>query len=270
MNREACEHARDAQGMSNLDSSSAAAPAAGATTVEPARDALAALSALPARSNSIYRCCGKRICDVCLASLAGFALLPIIGVVWLLVRIKLGSPAIFRQPRAGLAGQAFTVFKFRSMREACDANGQPLSDEQRLTAFGKRLRSLSLDELPQLWNIVRGDMSLIGPRPLLVRYLPRYSAEQSRRHELRPGITGWAQVNGRNAIDWDQKFKLDVWYVDHCSLALDLRILLATVASVVLRRGISSDSHVTMPEFMGDSATPDAIADPNAQHNSHV
>ncbi|MCA9149738.1 MAG: sugar transferase [Planctomycetales bacterium] len=227
------------------------------------------LTPAPATSYSFYRCCGKRLFDVVLAGTAGLCLLPVIGITWLFVRFKLGSPAIFQQPRAGLHGGVFTLFKFRSMKEAVDQHGHPLPDEQRLTSFGQKLRSLSLDELPQLWNIVRGDMSLIGPRPLLVRYLPRYSPQQARRHEVRPGITGWAQVNGRNSIEWDEKFKLDVWYVDHCSLMLDLRILFATFASVFLRRGISSDSHVTMPEFMG-TATNAAAEHTAVDANGHT
>jgi lipopolysaccharide/colanic/teichoic acid biosynthesis glycosyltransferase len=168
-----------------------------------------------------------------------------------LVRWHLGSPVLFRQPRAGKNGRSFTLYKFRTMRDAKDQQERPLPDDQRLTIFGHWLRSLSLDELPQLWNILRGDMSVVGPRPLLVRYLNRYSPEQARRHEVRPGITGWAQVNGRNALSWEQKFELDVWYVDHCSFPLDLRILLRTIGSVLTRRGISANDHVSMTEFMG-------------------
>jgi lipopolysaccharide/colanic/teichoic acid biosynthesis glycosyltransferase len=199
-----------------------------------------------------YTSFAKRALDFLAALLATLVLSPVILVVFLLVRYRLGAPAVFRQPRAGWRGRVFTVYKFRTMTDAVDAQGKSLPDEQRLTPFGQRLRSLSLDELPQLWNILRGEMSLVGPRPLLVRYLLRYSAEQMRRHAVRPGITGWAQVNGRNAIDWDKKFRLDVWYVDHVSFWLDLKILGLTLAKVVRRDGIQADQHATMPEFMGD------------------
>ncbi len=167
------------------------------------------------------------------------------------MRWRLGAPVLFRQARAGRHGKPFTLYKFRTMREAVDADGQPLPDELRLTRCGSLLRSLSLDELPQLWNILRGDMSVVGPRPLLVRYLPRYSREQARRHDVRPGITGWAQIHGRNALDWDERFRLDVWYVDHYGLTVDLQILLRTVACVLMRQGVSAENHVTMSEFLG-------------------
>ncbi len=206
----------------------------------------------------------KRPLDLLLAAAAAVALSPLILGVYLLVRWKLGSPAIFRQPRAGRNGRVFTLYKFRSMRDATDPLGQPLPDEQRLTPLGLRLRALSLDELPQLWNILRGEMSLVGPRPLLVRYLPRYSPEQARRHDVRPGVTGWAQVNGRNAISWDEKFRLDVWYADHCSLGLDLKILAKTVARVLRRDDISSQGHATMPEFMGHEANSDVTTSQGA------
>jgi lipopolysaccharide/colanic/teichoic acid biosynthesis glycosyltransferase len=199
-----------------------------------------------------YRAMGKRCIDLVLAATASVLLSPLILLVFLLVRWRLGAPAIFCQARAGRYGRPFTLYKFRTMRDANDALGRPLPDEQRLTPLGQRLRSLSLDELPQLWNILRGDMSLIGPRPLLVRYLARYSTQQARRHDVRPGITGWAQVNGRNAISWSEKFRLDVWYVDHCSLTLDARILWRTAVNVLTRHGISSGDHATMPEFMGE------------------
>ncbi len=202
----------------------------------------------------------KRLLDGLAAALAGVLLSPLIVATGILVRWKLGRPALFRQPRAGLRGRQFTLYKFRTMCDAYDDDGQPLPDAQRLTPFGQKLRSLSLDELPQLWNIVRGDMSLIGPRPLLVRYLPRYSREQARRHEVRPGITGWAQVNGRNAISWSEKFRLDVWYVEHCSFTLDLRILWLTMVSLLTRRGISSANHVTMPEFMGEPSASESTS----------
>ena len=174
-----------------------------------------------------------------------------LAILTLLVRLTLGSPVLFRQPRGGRGGQRFVICKFRTMRDACDAAGEPLPDEQRLTRFGKLLRSLSLDELPQIWNVVRGDMSIVGPRPLLVEYLQRYSPEQARRHDVVPGITGWAQVNGRNAISWEAKFELDVWYVDHLSFVLDVRILWLTLLKVFARKGVSSEGHSTMPLFMG-------------------
>ncbi len=176
---------------------------------------------------------------------------PLLVVIALLVWWRLGSPVLFRQVRPGLNGSPFEMLKFRTMREATDAAGQRLPDSERLTRFGSWLRATSLDELPELWNVLRGDMSLVGPRPLLVEYLDRYSPEQARRHEVRPGVTGWAQVNGRNAIGWEEKFRLDVWYVDNRSLWLDLKILLITVCQVLSRKGISATDHVTMPEFEG-------------------
>ena len=156
---------------------------------------------------------------------------------------------MFRQQRPGLGGKPFEMIKFRSMKDALDEDGQPLPDEQRLTPFGNRLRSMSLDELPTLWNVVKGDMSLVGPRPLLMEYLPLYDDKQSRRHEVKPGVTGWAQVNGRNAISWEDKFNLDVWYVDNQSFWLDIKILFLTVKKVLIKEGISADDHVTMPFF---------------------
>ena len=209
------------------------------------------LSQVCGRRRSCFEIGFKRGLDILFALIAGVCLSPLIAVVFLLVRWKLGAPAIFKQSRAGRDGRIFTLYKFRSMRDATDAHGKPLPDAERLTPFGVRLRSMSLDELPQLWNILRGDMSLVGPRPLLDRYLDRYTPTQARRHEVRPGITGWAQVNGRNAINWDDKFKLDVWYVDHCSFLVDLQILFGTFIRVVTRDGISSGEHATMPEFMG-------------------
>ncbi|HEX6038652.1 sugar transferase [Longimicrobium sp.] len=194
----------------------------------------------------------KRLLDLALAVPALVILSPVLAGTALLVRLRLGTPVLFRQERPGLHGRPFRLLKFRTMRDALDSRGEPLPDEQRLTAFGRRLRSTSLDELPTLWNVVRGDMSLVGPRPLLMEYLPRYSPEQARRHEVRPGITGWAQVNGRNALSWDEKFRLDVWYVDHRSLALDLRILWMTVRKVFVREGISQPGHVTMEKFRGN------------------
>jgi lipopolysaccharide/colanic/teichoic acid biosynthesis glycosyltransferase len=168
-----------------------------------------------------------------------------------LIRLKLGGPVLFRQQRPGRDGEVFEVIKFRSMNNARGADGELLPDEERLTPFGNRLRRLSLDELPTLWNVVRGDMSLVGPRPLLVQYLDRYTPEQRRRHDVLPGVTGWAQINGRNAINWDEKFEHDVWYVENVSLGTDLRILFRTAAHVLGQRGISADGHATMPEFMG-------------------
>ena len=193
----------------------------------------------------------KRLVDIFLSSAMLVLLSPIMAIVAIAVRIDLGAPVLFRQVRTGLKGRPFTLYKFRTMRGAHSGELAPDRDEERLTAFGRRLRASSLDELPELWNVLRGDMSLVGPRPLLMRYLPLYSAEQMRRHDVRPGLTGWAQVNGRNALTWEEKFKLDVWYVDHRSFLLDLRILLLTVAAVFMRQGISSESSATMPEFKG-------------------
>ena len=170
-----------------------------------------------------------------------------------LVYIKIGKPVLFRQVRPGWHAAAFQLYKLRTMTDSCDASGRLLPDAQRLTPFGRFLRSTSLDELPELWNVLRGDMSLVGPRPLLMQYLDRYTPEQARRHEVRPGLTGWAQVNGRNAISWEEKFALDVWYVDHVSLRLDLVILLRTVAAVLRRTGISAAGEATMAEFQGTS-----------------
>lgn len=177
--------------------------------------------------------------------------LPVLAIVALLVRIKLGSPVFFRQKRPGLNGRIFEMVKFRSMLDARDASGRLLPDAERLTAFGKSLRSASLDELPELWNVLRGDMSLVGPRPLLVHYLDRYSSRQARRHDVRPGITGLAQVMGRNAISWDEKFEWDVRYVETQSLWLDLKILFLTLRTVFFRTGISAQGDATMPEFRG-------------------
>ena len=190
----------------------------------------------------------KRALDVAVSGAVLAVSAPVMAVTAALVRAQMGSPVLFAQQRPGIRGEPFTVYKVRSMR---DGDGP---DEERLTSLGKFLRASSLDELPQLWNVLRGDMSLVGPRPLLMRYLPRYSAEQARRHEVPPGITGWAQVNGRNALSWDEKFALDVWYVDHWSLALDVEILVRTALKVVVRDGIAREGHATMPEFMGSTA----------------
>ncbi len=177
-------------------------------------------------------------------------LLPMLAIA-ALIAVRLGRPVLFRQTRPGRGGRPFEIMKFRTMRDATDAQGWPLPDAERLTAFGKALRATSLDELPELLNVLRGEMSLVGPRPLLVRYLPLYSPEQARRHEVRPGITGWAQVNGRNAISWERKFDLDVWYVDHRSFGLDIKTLLLTAKKVVVREGITASDHATTAEFLG-------------------
>lgn len=195
----------------------------------------------------------KRLFDF-LASLITLILLsPIIALVAWKIRKNLGSPVLFRQTRPGLNGKSFEMVKFRSMKDAVDAKGNPLPDDERMTPFGDKLRSSSLDELPGLWNVLKGDMSLVGPRPLLVQYLPLYNKEQARRHDVRPGITGWAQINGRNAISWEEKFALDVWYVDNRTLWLDIKILFLTVKKVFVKEGISADGHVTIEPFMGSS-----------------
>jgi len=195
----------------------------------------------------------KRLLDVTVASLALFLLSPLVLFIGLRVRKEFGSPIFFRQYRPGLAGKAFEIIKFRTMNDARDFYGKNLTDERRLTAFGCWLRSVSLDELPELWNVLKGDMSLVGPRPLLMEYLPLYSREQARRHEVRPGITGWAQVNGRNSISWEEKFRLDVWYVDNRSFWLDLKILALTLKQVLLRHGVSAPGEATMAKFKGNS-----------------
>ncbi|MFS1882130.1 sugar transferase [Vibrio splendidus] len=195
----------------------------------------------------------KRVFDV-LASLCLLLILsPLIIMVAQKIRHNLGAPIFFRQVRPGLNGETFEMVKFRSMKDAVDANGNLLPDNERMTPFGDKLRSSSLDELPGLWNVFKGDMSLVGPRPLLVQYLPLYNKEQARRHDVRPGITGWAQINGRNAISWEEKFELDVWYVDNRSLWLDIKVLFLTVKKVFVKEGISADGHVTIEPFMGSS-----------------
>jgi sugar transferase EpsL len=193
----------------------------------------------------------KRFIDLLAAAVALLLLSPVMAVVAVLVRRRLGAPVIFRQVRPGLHGKPFLLYKFRTMTDDVDEDGVPLPDYMRLTPFGKLLRKYSLDELPQLLNVVKGDLSLVGPRPLLMEYLDLYTAEQARRHLVRPGITGWAQVNGRNGIGWDDKLRLDVWYVDNRSLLLDLRILLMTVAKVSKAEGVHQDHHVTMEKFTG-------------------
>jgi lipopolysaccharide/colanic/teichoic acid biosynthesis glycosyltransferase len=193
----------------------------------------------------------KRVFDLVL-TIPGFLLIsPILFIIALLIWIKMGRPIIFRQVRPGFQGQPFPVFKFRTMLESFDSNGELLSDEARLTQLGRTLRSFSLDELPELINVLRGEMSLVGPRPLLMRYLERYTSEQTRRHDVLPGMAGWAQVNGRNALTWEDKFKFDVWYVDHWSLTLDVKILLRTLGTVLRREGINQPGQATADEFMG-------------------
>ncbi len=200
----------------------------------------------------IYNRFVKRLLDI-LCSLTALVLLSwLFLILAIVVRIKLGAPILFKQQRPGKKGRIFTLYKFRTMTDEKDAKGELLPDEDRLPAFGRFLRSTSLDELPELINILKGDMSIVGPRPLLVRYLPLYSPEQARRHDVRPGLTGYAQVSGRNTITWQEKFKLDVWYVDHVSFSLDVKILLKTVKSVLKREGISSESSATMEEFTGN------------------
>lgn len=193
----------------------------------------------------------KRIVDAVVASIMLLVLALPMALLAALVRISVGRPVLFRQQRPGIRGETFQLIKFRTMTNATDLNGPPLSDAVRLTSFGRFLRASSLDELPELWNVLRGDMSLVGPRPLLMEYLPLYSPEQARRHEVRPGLTGWAQVNGRNAISWEDKFRLDLWYVDNQSLWLDLKILFLTFVRVFQRSGISAEGEATMPKFTG-------------------
>jgi sugar transferase EpsL len=193
----------------------------------------------------------KRALDIAVSLLWLILLSPLLGLIALAVRLTMGYPVLFRQRRPGLHGRPFTIYKFRTMTDARGAQGNLLPDGRRLTRLGLFLRRTSLDELPELFNVLRGNMSLVGPRPLLMRYLDRYTPEQMRRHQVRPGITGWAQVNGRNAITWDQKFALDVWYVDHWSLRLDLKIIALTVWKVLAHEGISQPGQATMEEFMG-------------------
>ena len=193
----------------------------------------------------------KRLFDVGVSGLGLLVGAPFLIVLALMIWIKLGHPIMFVQTRPGTHGKTFKMIKFRTMKDAVDVQGNPLPDSERMTAFGQILRSTSLDELPELWNVLKGDMSLVGPRPLLMEYLPLYSKEQYRRHQVRPGVTGWAQVNGRNAISWEEKFKLDVWYVDNRSLWLDLKILSLTVKKVLVRDGISGEGEATMSKFTG-------------------
>jgi sugar transferase EpsL len=201
--------------------------------------------------DTFYRRRGKRLLDLALTLPAAAALLPLGLALAAAVRLALGTPVLFRQRRPGLGARPFELLKLRTMTDARDESGEPLPDAERLTRFGRLLRRTSLDELPELVNVLRGEMSLVGPRPLLVQYLERYSPQQARRHEVRPGLTGWAQVRGRNALDWPERLACDVWYVDHVSLALDLRILAATAWQVLRGTGVSAAGHDTMPEFRG-------------------
>lgn len=196
----------------------------------------------------------KRMFDIALAGLGLLFLLPVLLGVALAIRFNLGSPVLFHQERPGLKGKPFRMVKFRSMKDGVGSDGVPLPDEMRLTKFGRILRASSLDELPELWNVLKGDMSLVGPRPLLMEYLPLYSEEQSKRHEVRPGVTGWAQVNGRNALAWEDKFKLDVWYVENRSFSLDIKILYLTVKKVLVRDGISESGQATATKFTGSDS----------------
>ncbi|MFM2653668.1 sugar transferase [Vibrio owensii] len=193
----------------------------------------------------------KRAFDFAASLLGVTIFIPIYILLAVLIRFNLGSPVLFKQTRPGLNGKPFEMIKFRTMRDAYDDDGNPLPDSERMTPFGYKLRNSSLDELPGLWSVLKGDMSLVGPRPLLMQYLSLYSKEQSRRHDVRPGVTGWAQINGRNAISWEDKFALDVWYVDNRTFWLDIKILFLTVKKVFVKEGISADDHVTMPEFEG-------------------
>ncbi len=202
-------------------------------------------------TNQFYRRFGKRLFDLVLTVPALIVLAPLLALVALAARLKLGTPVLFCQERPGLNERLFVMKKFRSMRDALDEAGEPLPDAERLTDFGRFLRSTSLDELPELFNVLRGQMSLVGPRPLLVRYLDLYSPAQKRRHEVRPGLTGWAQVNGRNALAWEEKFALDIWYVEHLGFWLDVKILILTVIKMLHREGISQPGQATMEEFRG-------------------
>jgi len=194
----------------------------------------------------------KRLIDITASSAALVALSPILAVTAYKVKKNLGSPVLFKQTRPGLNGKPFEMIKFRTMKDATDKQGNLLPDSERLTPFGQKLRSTSLDELPELWNVLKGDMSLVGPRPLLMEYLPLYNSEQARRHNVRPGVTGYAQVNGRNAISWEEKFKLDTWYVDNQSLWLDIKILVKTVKQVLIKEGVSAAGEATMSKFTGN------------------
>jgi len=213
---------------------------------------------MPLFTNGIPR--SKRLLDLLLAGVGVLILSPLYLILSLVVALRLGRPVLFRQRRPGYQGKPFEIYKFRTMSEARDAQGNLLPDGKRLTGLGRFLRATSLDELPELFNVLRGEMSLVGPRPLLMQYLERYNSEQSRRHDVLPGITGWAQINGRNALTWEDKFRLDVWYVDHQSLALDLKIILLTIWKVIRREGISQPGHATAEEFMGTPTEPPSNA----------
>jgi len=202
-------------------------------------------------TNNYYPHWGKRLLDISLTLPAFILLVPLLVLVAVMVRMKLGSPILFYQERPGLQGKSFRIYKFRTMTNACDQDGKPLPDAERLSRFGQFLRSTSLDELPELVNVLKGEMSLVGPRPLLMQYLDRYTMDQARRHTVKPGITGWAQVNGRNAITWEDKFKLDVWYVDNQSLRLDLKIIALTIGKIIRREGIDQPGQATAEEFQG-------------------
>lgn len=193
----------------------------------------------------------KRIFDILASGIGLLLLSPFIAIIAWQIKRKLGSPVLFRQQRPGLNGKPFTMVKFRTMRDAVDKDGNPLPNSERMTSFGSLLRSTSLDELPELWNVLKGEMSLVGPRPLLMEYLPLYNNEQAKRHDVRPGVTGWAQVNGRNAISWEDKFELDVWYVNNQSFLLDIKILFLTIKKVFIRDGINASNDTTMPKFTG-------------------
>jgi sugar transferase EpsL len=193
----------------------------------------------------------KRILDICLAAIVLVALSPLLGLVTIIIYLTMETPVLFRQIRPGQDAKPFALLKFRTMTTACDSQGRLLPDAERLTRFGTFLRQYSIDELPQLWNVLRGDLSMVGPRPLLMQYVNLYTPEQARRHEVMPGITGWAQINGRNALSWEEKFALDIWYVDNWSLKVDVLILLRTLIHVVKREGISNAGHATMPGFTG-------------------
>ena len=203
----------------------------------------------------MYRKFGKRFFDLVLVIPGLILISPMLLLVAIVAKFKIGSPVLFQQERPGIHGKIFKMIKFRSMRNDRDANGELLADEVRLVPFGKLLRATSLDEFPELWNVIKGEMSLVGPRPLLAKYLDRYNPTQARRHEVRPGITGWAQINGRNAITWEEKFDYDVWYVDNLSFFLDVKILALTVLKVFKRSGTSAEGHATMPEFLGTPTT---------------
>lgn len=212
-------------------------------------------------SQGLYDGFGKRTLDAFVAFLLLFVLSPLLALLWVLVRIGLGSPALFQQVRPGRRGDPFCLVKFRTMRDAAGPDGRALPDAERLTPLGRALRATSLDELPELWNVLRGEMSLVGPRPLLVEYLPLYNERQRKRHDVRPGITGWAQVNGRNSLSWEERFEMDVWYVENLSLCLDAKIVYRTLITIVSRTGISAPGQATMTAFSGSATTKDGATE---------